>query len=91
MLLVWEESAGVLRRCLCGGLSSPTGRWRAQVELRDAGPCKGTLKYPDVTPDCDGEYDVSSPSRPCCLTAPPLFSPLHLLSVLPLIYSPHGL
>mmetsp|Transcript_31196 Transcript_31196/g.53841 ORF Transcript_31196/g.53841 Transcript_31196/m.53841 type:complete len:113 (-) Transcript_31196:96-434(-) len=33
-----------------------TLEWRG--ELKDIGSCKGTLKYPDVTPDCDGEYDV---------------------------------
>jgi len=33
-----------------------TLEWRG--EIKDIGPCKGTLKYPDVTPDCDGEYDV---------------------------------
>lgn len=33
-----------------------TLEWRA--ELKDIGSCKGTLKYPDFTPDCDGEYDV---------------------------------
>ena len=34
-----------------------TLEWRIE-ELKDAGPCKGTLKYPDVTPDCDGEYEA---------------------------------
>jgi hypothetical protein len=28
-----------------------------EVEL-DCGPAKGTLKYLDVTPDCDGDYDT---------------------------------
>lgn len=23
-----------------------------------SGPCKGKLRYPDVTPDCDGDYDT---------------------------------
>ena len=31
--------------------------WRIEP-LKDAGPCKGTLKYPDVTPDCDGDYEA---------------------------------
>jgi len=28
-----------------------------EVEL-DCGPAKGTLRYPDVTPDSDGDYDT---------------------------------
>ena len=34
-----------------------TLEWRIK-ELKDAGPCKGSLKYPDVTPDCDGDYEA---------------------------------
>jgi len=29
-----------------------------KVDLRDVGPCKGTLTYPDVTPDCEGDYET---------------------------------
>ena len=29
-----------------------------RAPLKDAGPCTGTLKYPDVTPDCDGDYEA---------------------------------
>lgn len=28
------------------------------VMLLDEGPCKGTLTFPDVSPDCDGEYEA---------------------------------
>lgn len=34
-----------------------TLEWRI-AKLKDVGPCKGTLKYPDVTPDCDGEFEA---------------------------------
>lgn len=29
-----------------------------EVDLQDAGPCSGTLTYPDVTPDEDGEFET---------------------------------
>lgn len=31
--------------------------WR--VDLAGSGPCKGVLKFPDVTPDCDGEFEAT--------------------------------
>jgi len=36
-------------------------------DLKDVGPCKGSVKYPDVTPDCEGDYDTAvevDPSTP---------------------------
>ena len=37
------------------------------MDLKDAGPCKGSLNYPDVTPDAEGEYETTfevDPSTP---------------------------
>jgi len=30
-----------------------------KVDLKDAGPCSGSLTFPDVTPDSEGEYDAT--------------------------------
>lgn len=38
-----------------------------EMEL-DSGRAKGTLKYPDVTPDNDGEYDTLLEVSPSCRT-----------------------
>ena len=28
------------------------------VDLKGVGKCKGSIKYPDVTPDCDQDYEA---------------------------------